>query len=166
MRRARDADAAAVAALVNRAYAVEAGFLHGERTSADEIRALVRRGALVVLERASERPTPTAAVYVEATAAGGALGLLSVAPEAQGLGLGTRLVRVAEALCEAAGAHTVRLRVINLRDELGRWYRSLGYVAVGTSPCDPRRMKRPCHFIEMQRTIAGAGRGAAAGLAS
>jgi ribosomal protein S18 acetylase RimI-like enzyme len=93
-------------------------------------------------------------VYVEANAEGGYFGMLSVAPELQGMGLGTRLVRIAEAMCEAMGAPTVRLLIVNLRDELGRWYRSLGYEEVGIMPYDHRPVKQPCHFVEMQRSIA------------
>ena len=101
-----------------------------------------------------------AAVYVEPS---GYLGMLSVAPEFQKHGLGTRLVRIAEALCEAAGSHTVTLRIINLREGLGRWYRSLGYHEVGTAPYEHRLVKQPCHFVEMRKALrAHAALGAAA----
>ena len=153
VRRAQPADAAALAELVNRAYAVEGFFVDGQRTSADEIARMLRTGTFLVLER-GDPPALAAAVYVEARAEGGYFGMLSVAPELQGLGLGTRLVRIAEAMCEAMGAPTVRLRIVNLRDELGRWYRSLGYEEIGTAPYDHRPVKQPCHFVEMERAIS------------
>jgi ribosomal protein S18 acetylase RimI-like enzyme len=154
VRRAQLADAAALADLVNRAYAVEGFFVDGLRTSAEEIARLIRTGTFLVLEQAGDRPALAAAVYVEARSEGGYFGMLSVAPELQGMGLGTRLVRIAEAMCEAMGAPTVRLRIVNLREELGRWYRSLGYEEIGTSPYDHRPVKQPCHFVEMQRSIS------------
>ncbi len=154
VRRAQLADAAALADLVNRAYAVEGFFVDGQRTDADEIARLIRAGTFLVLEQGGDRPALAAAVYVEANAEGGYFGMLSVAPELQGMGLGTRLVRIAEAMCEAMGAPTVRLRIVNLREELGRWYRSLGYEEIGTAPYDHRPVKQPCHFVEMQRSIA------------
>ncbi|HSJ99744.1 MAG TPA: GNAT family N-acetyltransferase [Kofleriaceae bacterium] len=154
VRRAQLADAAALADLVNRAYAVEGFFVDGQRTDADEIARLLRSGTFLVLEHGGGRPALAAAVYVEANAGGGYFGMLSVAPELQGMGLGTRLVRIAEAMCEAMGAPTVRLRIVNLREELGRWYRSLGYEEVGTAPYDHRPVKQPCHFVEMERSIA------------
>jgi ribosomal protein S18 acetylase RimI-like enzyme len=154
VRRAEPADAAALAELVNRAYAVEGFFVDGQRTSADEIARLLRTGAFLVLEHGGDRPALAAAVYVEAGPESGYFGMLSVAPELQGMGLGTRLVRIAEAMCEAMGAPTVRLRIVNLRDELGRWYRSLGYAEVGTAPYDHRPVKQPCHFVEMERSIS------------
>ncbi len=91
-----------------------------------------------------------AAVYVERR---GYLGMLSVLPGLQKHGLGTRLVRIAEALCESAGCDTMSLRIVNLREELGRWYRSLGYREVGTTPYTRRPVKRPCHFVEMRRAL-------------
>ena len=154
VRRAQLADAPAVADLVNRAYAIEVFFADGQRTSAEEIARMIRTGMFLVLERGGDRPALAGAVYVEPRPEGGYIGMLSVAPELQGLGLGTRLVRIAEAMCEAMGAPTVRLRIVNLREELGRWYRSLGYEAIGTAPYDDGPVKQPCHFVEMQRSIA------------
>lgn len=152
VRRAQPADAAGVADLVNRAYAIEAFFVDGDRTSADEIRAMMDRGEFIVLEgeRGGSISSLVAAVYVEAR---GYFGMLSVLPERQGLGLGTRMVRIAEAICEARGATTMHIRIINLREELARWYRSLGYREVGTAPYTYRPVKQPCHFVDMQRDL-------------
>lgn len=147
VRRATRADAPALADLVNRAYAIEVVFVDGDRTNAAEIAAMMETGTFLVLEQAGGL---AAAVYVEAR---GYLGMLSVRPELQGAGLGTRLVRVAEAICEAAGAPEMHLRIISLREELGRWYRALGYRAVGTSPYEHRPVKKPVHFIEMARPL-------------
>jgi N-acetylglutamate synthase-like GNAT family acetyltransferase len=147
VRRATSADAAALAALVNRAYAVEVFFVDGDRTNADDITELLAKGTFIVLEH---KGGLAAAVYVEPT---GYFGMLSVLPEMQKHGLGTRLVRIAEAMCEAAGTDTVSLKIINLREELARWYRSLGYEEVGTSPYEHRPVKQPCHFVEMRKTL-------------
>ncbi|MBA3393529.1 MAG: GNAT family N-acetyltransferase [Deltaproteobacteria bacterium] len=158
VRRARPSDAAALADLVNRAYAVEGFFVEGQRTSPAEIERLVCSGSFLVLERAGEG-TIAAAVYVDPGADTadrsdvGYIGMLSVEPTLQGMGLGTRLVRIAEAMCEAMGATAVRLRIVNLREELARWYRSLGYREVGTAPYDDRPVKQPCHFVEMYKPL-------------
>jgi len=45
------------------------------------------------------------------------------------------------------------IRVINLREELSRWYKSLGYREVGTEPFNHHSLKRPCHFIEMTKPL-------------
>jgi ribosomal protein S18 acetylase RimI-like enzyme len=151
VRRALREDAADVAALVNSAYAVESFFVDGDRTSAAEIEALMEVGTFVVLEHSLGL---AAAVFVKPNGDGTSyLGMLSVDPAFQGEGLGTRLVRIVEALSEAAGYRAVTLRIINLREELGRWYRSLGYVECGTSPYEHRPVKQACHFIEMRKPL-------------
>ncbi len=146
VRSATAADAPGLATLVNRAYAVEQFFVDGDRTNAGEIERMLERGTFVVLEYGGGL---AAAVYVEP----GYFGMLSVLPQLQGHGLGTRLVRIAEAMCESAGCLEVNLKVINLREELGRWYRSLGYAEVGTSPYEHRPVKQPCHFVDMRKTL-------------
>lgn len=150
VRRATRADAASLAALVNRAYAVEVFFVDGDRTTAAEIGELLAQGTFIVLEH---KGGLAAAVYVEST---GYFGMLSVLPEMQKHGLGTRLVRIAEAMCEAAGTDTVSLKTINLREDLVRWYRSLGYEEVATSPYEHRPVKQPCHFVEMRKNLRAA----------
>ncbi|HUJ56980.1 MAG TPA: GNAT family N-acetyltransferase [Kofleriaceae bacterium] len=146
VRRATHRDADALARLVNAAYAIESFFVDGDRTHAGEIGDLLGRGAFVVLEQPGGL---AAAVYVQR----GYFGMLSVHPERQGLGLGRRLVQVAEAMCEAEGCDAVDLRIINLREELGRWYRSMGYREVGTAPYEHRPVKQPCHFVEMRKVL-------------
>jgi GNAT superfamily N-acetyltransferase len=154
-------DAPALAALVNHAYAIESFFVDGDRTNAGEIERMLERGTFVVLEHAGGL---AAAVYVahgadapfatdHDTGERGYFGMLSVLPEMQGHGLGTRLVRIAEAMCESAGCLEVNLKIINLREELGRWYRSLGYSEVGTTPYEHRPVKQPCHFVEMRKSL-------------
>ena len=156
VRRARPDDAPALAQLVNRAYEVEGFFVDGSRTTADEIAKLISKGTFLVLERGL---ILAAAVYVDTRGGDdgtGYIGMLSVEPSLQGMGLGTRLVRIAEAMCEAMGASSVRLRIVNLREELARWYRGLGYREVATFPYDHRPVKQACHFVEMHKWLAAA----------
>ena len=147
VRRATVADAAAIADLVNQAYALETAFVDGDRTNADEVARMMDKGTFIVLEHAGGL---AAAVFVEPW---GYFGMLAVKPGLQKLGLGKRLVRIAEAMCEAWGCQTVHLQIINLREELARWYRSLGYREVGTAPYESRPVKRPCHFVKMSRAL-------------
>jgi ribosomal protein S18 acetylase RimI-like enzyme len=147
VRRATVADAPALAELVNRAYEVEAFFVDGDRTTAAEVAALIERGTFLVLEYDGGL---AGAVFVEHR---GYFGMLSVAPGMQGYGLGTRLVRIAEAFCEALGCTTMELKIVNVREDLGRWYRSLGYHEVGTAPYVARPVKVPVHFVEMKKQL-------------
>jgi ribosomal protein S18 acetylase RimI-like enzyme len=160
VRRARPSDTAALTQLVNRAYEVEKFFLEEARTSDDEIAALIRSGGFLVLEYEGGI---CAAVLFEGPGQRDDLppkhayfGMLSVLPELQGMGLGRRLVQVAEAMAEASGATAMRLRVVSLREELFRWYKGLGYREVGTTPFDHAALKRPCHFIEMTKPLVPA----------
>jgi len=159
VRRATAADAAEIATLVNRAYEVEGFFVEGNRTDEAEVAALCERGEILVLDGPhvpGEPRTIVASVHVHAEAGGavGALGMLSVAPGLQGRGLGKRMVAVAEALCAAMGCIAMGLNVVNLRTELEAWYRSLGYRPIATEPYVDRAVRRPCHFIVMQKPLA------------
>lgn len=158
VRRATAADAASLAELVNDAYRVEKFFVDGDRTDAAEVIAMMSEGAFLVLEEAHGL---AAAVYLERTDAAIYFGMLSVRSDLRGLGLGTRLVRIAEAMGEAMGARECTLKIVNLREELGRWYKSLGYRDAGTSPYVAHRpVKQACYFIEMYKPLAS-GSGAA-----
>jgi ribosomal protein S18 acetylase RimI-like enzyme len=178
------ADAAALAHLVNRAYAVEEFFVAGDRTDAAEIAQMMTTGTFLVLDRVPETGNEqglAAAVYVTVTgeqgpvrgpsavgtgpsllrsgqpaidSASGYFGMLAVGPGLQGQGIGKRMVRIAEALAEAAGCTRMTMKIVNLREELGRWYRSLGYREVGTTPYVVHRpVKRSCHFVDMARSL-------------
>ncbi|MEO8845727.1 MAG: GNAT family N-acetyltransferase [Kofleriaceae bacterium] len=153
VRRATAADAQALADLVNHAYAIEDFFVEGDRTRAAEIVEMMTRGTFLVLDRHGAS-TLGGAVYVTITGHRGYFGMLAVGAGLQGRGLGKRLVRIAEAMCEAAGCTEMTMKIVNLREELGRWYRSLGYRVTGTAPYTGNRsVKLACHFVEMARTL-------------
>ena len=142
---------------MNRAFAIERSFLDVERTSEDEVASLIASGCFLVLEYAGGI---AAAVLVQGPGqregvppSHAYFGMLSVLPELQGMGLGVRLVRVAEAMAEATGATSMSMRILSLREELSRWYKSLGYREVGTAPFHHEQLKQPCHFIEMARSL-------------
>ena len=154
VRRARTADLPALARLINRAYAVEAFFVEGERTTVGELADLLERGHFLVLDRAAGEMA--AAIYVALDGVHASFGMLAVAPELQRLGLGRRLVALAEALGAALGCHEMSLVIVNLRAELGPWYRSQGYREIGTAPYDHRPAKQPCHMVRMAKPLATA----------
>lgn len=154
VRRAVVADAPALAQLVNRAYSIEAFFVEGDRTDAAEIAQMMTTGTFLVLDHADPEQGLAAAVYVTITGAQGYFGMLAVGPGLQGQGIGKRMVRIAEALAESAGCTRMTMKIVNLREELGRWYRSLGYRETGTTPYVVHRpVKRSCHFVDMARPL-------------
>lgn len=151
VRRAGAADLPALARLVNRAYLVESFFVDGDRTGPGELAEMAERGHFLVLDGASGELA--ASVYVRVEDGRGWLSMLAVAPELQKRGLGHRLVAVVEALCAALGCGAVGLQVVNLREELASWYRSLGYREVGTAPYDHRPARRACHMVRMEKSL-------------
>lgn len=151
VRRARADELPGLCRLINRAYAVEASFAEGDRVDLGELEALARTGHFLVLARHDGELVAT--VHVGLGDACATVGLLAVAPELQGLGLGRRLVAVAEALAAAVGCHEMRLDIVNLRAELGPWYRSQGYREQGTAPFAHRPTKQPCHLVHMAKSL-------------
>jgi len=151
VRRAGRHDAAELAQLINRAHQAEDFFVEGVRTSEEEVAGLADRGAFLVLDRG--KGGLAAAIFVHADGDVGDLSLLAVAPDLQGLGLGRRLVAVAEAMCVALGCIEVGVQVVNLREELRPWCRRMGYHEVGTAPYDQRPVKRPCHLVRMSKPL-------------
>jgi ribosomal protein S18 acetylase RimI-like enzyme len=152
VRRAGAADVPALTRLVNECYAVEQFFVEGDRTDEREIAELLETGNFLVLDRGGGGLA--GAVFVRIDGDRGYFGMLSVAPDLRSLGIGRRLVGVAEALCSAQGCHDMDLQIVNLREELGPWYRSQGYQEVGTAPYVARSVKRPCHFVKMSKALS------------
>lgn len=151
VRRASDEDAAPLAQLINRANQVERAFLDADRTSPDEVRRLQQSGQFLVLDR--DDGGLAATVYLEIQGRRGHFSLLSVDPELQGVGVGRRMVAVAELLCQAEGCDALELEVVNLREELPPFYRSLGYQPCGTAPFEDAALEQPAHFIRMAKPL-------------
>lgn len=152
VRRAGSADVPALTRLVNECYAIEEFFVDGDRTDEREIATMLAAGMFLVLDRSGGGLA--GAVYVRPTGDHGYFGMLSVAPDLRGHGIGRRLVAVAEALCQAQGCSAIDLQIVNLREELGPWYRRQGYQEVGTAPFESRAAKRPCHFVKMSKALS------------
>jgi len=153
LRTAGPADAGAITALINAAFQVERLFIDGNRTSEDEVRGYMAKGAFLI---ADEDGRPAGCVYTEQRGDRGYFGLLAVDPARHGKGLGRTLVEAAEERFRRAGCRAVDISVVDLRTELPPFYRRLGYVETGTAPFpDPEKATRPCHFILMSKTLNG-----------
>jgi ribosomal protein S18 acetylase RimI-like enzyme len=148
------ADVAAIVRIVNAAFVVESFFKAGERTDDREIAAMMQAGAFLLVE--DDAGVPVASVYVGGEGSVGYIGMLAVEARAQGQGLGRTLTQAAESRCREAGCRAVEIRVVNLREELPKFYRRLGYAETGaTLPFPPdEQTTRPCHFIVMRKPLA------------
>ena len=143
----------AIADLVNRAYQVEAFFVEGDRTTADEVRHLMDQGRFLAVDRGDPPTGILAAIFTSIEGGRGYFGLLAVEPEAQRRGLGGRLIRAAEADAARSGCSVMTIKVVNLRTDLLRRYQRLGYVIVGTEPYVTRPVIQPCHFVNMEKVL-------------
>lgn len=153
LRSASLADAEAITRLINKAFEVERFFIDGERIRLAEVLQRFATGRFIVAE---EGEALAGCVYIEPRGERAYLGLLSIAPQHQRAGLGTRLTAAAEAYCREQGCRDVDLLIVNLRRELPGFYHRLGYIENGTAPFPAEVQTRlPCHFVKMSKALAG-----------
>lgn len=151
IRRATSSDIPQIVSLINRAFAVERFFKTGDRTDSEQIRQMMEQGTFLLLE---DGIRPLACVFVKTTGDRGYIGTLSVDPERQRSGLGTRMMHEAEACCRAAGCKAVDIRIVNVRQELPAIYHKFGFVETGTQSAEViKSATRPVHFITMSKNL-------------
>jgi predicted N-acetyltransferase YhbS len=152
-RRAQPSDVEAIVRLINRAFLVERPFIDGDRTSVEQLRELFEKAQFFVAEQGSEL---IGCVCLEARADRGYLGLLSIDPSRQGLGIGSRLTLWAEEQAGRIPVTAIDLRIVSGRSGLPDFYSRLGYRVTGTEPFPPGvPTKVPCHFIKMSKQLDG-----------
>jgi ribosomal protein S18 acetylase RimI-like enzyme len=134
------ADSDRVIALVESAYrgdasragwTTEADFLDGRRTGPDDIEAILARphSRLLLAESDGEL---VACAHVAVEDGAGYFGMFSVSPGLQGGGVGKRVLAEAERIAhEDWACPTMRMTVIDIRDELIAFYERRGYVRTG-----------------------------------
>jgi ribosomal protein S18 acetylase RimI-like enzyme len=79
------------------------------------------------------------------------LGMLTVAPDLQGSGIGKQLLQASEAFAQAEGLSKIMMTVISIRVELVAWYERHGYVRTGEVrpfPMDDPKFGLPKTFLE------------------
>jgi GNAT superfamily N-acetyltransferase len=145
------ADVPELVRVINAAYEIEKFFVAGDRTDAETVRHLLKRGAFLVEPGGEGRLA--GCVYVERRGSRGYFGMLAVDPARQSTGLGRKLIDAAEQYVRDGGAVAMDIRVVNLRTELPRFYRRLGYVETGTEPVSDPRALQPFHFIVMSKPL-------------
>jgi predicted N-acetyltransferase YhbS len=158
--------------LVNSAYrgdssrsgwTTEADLLGGQRTDVETLgQQLAAAGATVLV--AQEAGQLLGCVLVEPVSAGepeAYLGMLTVEPGIQTRGIGSVLVRAAEAFArDEMSARAMRMTVIAQRSELIAWYERRGYARTGETqpfPYGDARFGLPkrddLHFIVLRKAL-------------
>lgn len=153
IRGATPSDCAAMAQLINSAFAIER-FLEGDRTNENELKQKMQKGAFLLGYDASG--TLVASVYVEVRGTRGYFGMLAVDPRQQKSGVGRKMVTSAEEYCREKGCLAMDLTVLSLRPELPPLYRKLGYVESGVEEFQPGRAFKGvggCHCIVMSKNL-------------
>jgi N-acetylglutamate synthase-like GNAT family acetyltransferase len=146
-------DAEAIVAVINAAFRQAESFLiDRDRIDLETVLEFLRTGSFLV---ADDLGFLCGCVYVEPRGDRSYLGLLSVDPQRQKSGLGSKLMQAAEDHCAKAGSRFMDLRIVNVRKELPSFYRNRGYVETGTEPFPPGLdPKLPCHFVKMSKPLA------------
>jgi ribosomal protein S18 acetylase RimI-like enzyme len=133
-------DAPALVALVNSAYrgesskagwTTEADLLDGQRIDVEALTETIATPGNVILLYVQDQ-APVACVHLERTGEDCYLGMLTVRPTTQGLGLGGKLLEVAERWAiEHWSSRKMHMAVIEQRIELIAWYERHGYRRTG-----------------------------------
>jgi len=145
-------DAPALLALINGAFSVEKFFVDRERTTREELDSYFGRGTFFLLD--GNDGSLAASQYFEWRGDRAYVGMLAVHPDLQGRGIGRQMMAAAEEHARELGCRGVDIRVVNLREELPPFYRSLGYVETGRSePVDAPGASKPYHFILMSKEL-------------
>jgi predicted N-acetyltransferase YhbS len=152
IRVATTADAANITGVINSAFRIaEAFFVDGNRITQAEVEKLLEKGAFLLAETGDQLQ---GCVYVELRGERSYLGLLSVDPDLQQSGLGSRLMNAGESYCREHGSRFMDIVIVSLREELPAFYRKRGYVENGTTPFPADvETKIPCHFINMSKPL-------------
>ena len=141
------ADLPAVVALVNAAYrgegaaggwTTEAGYIDGQRTSAEDLAADLAaesQPTLLVLRGEPGGPVLACAMIELLAASDGAtkayIGMITVDPAQQAAGLGRVILAAAEDHALALGARRAEMTVVSIRDTLIAWYERRGWRLTG-----------------------------------
>ena len=152
VRKAATSDAPQITSLINAAFRIaEEFFVDGDRITLLEVEQLFDSGVFLVR---GEEAALDACVYVEPRGERSYFGLLSVNPSLQKAGLGSILIKAAEAYAKESGARFMDILTVNLREDLPDFYGKRGYMTTGTSPLpDGLETKLPCHFVKMSKRL-------------
>lgn len=145
--------AGAIADLINHAFAVEAFFVDGDRTTETQILSLLGGPdkAFFLVRDAGRVVGCVLAERIDEMR--GYIGLLAVAADKQGTGIGHRLLTSAEAHLRALGCQSAEITVVDLMTDLFPYYEARHYRRTGAIVPFPRRAKQPCELVVMAKLL-------------
>jgi len=155
-----------LAKLINSAYrgeaskkgwTTEADLLDGEiRTDEESLKELMEAGTFLIYTEANKLH---GCVYLEKQGGKLYLGMLSVSPDVQARGIGSKLLAASEDYAMEENCNSIMMNVISRREELINWYERHGYKRAGTIKPFPSDNKfgtpvMPLEFIELEKILA------------
>lgn len=162
-------DAAAITALLNSAYrgegskqgwTTEAHLIAGEvRTTEDSLKEVMAKPGSVMLKVVDDQQKIIGCVNLQQHQEKVYLGMLSVAPQLQGAGVGKQLLKAAEEYAMQSQCRAVYMTVISVRSELINWYQRHGYKDTGERKAfmedgESGQHLQPLEFMVMEKVIA------------
>jgi ribosomal protein S18 acetylase RimI-like enzyme len=166
-RLANPSELGALAAFVNQAYrgdssrsgwTTEADYLDGTRTAPHLLEPFCHREELWVFERESDGRFVGCFCLARAQKTA-ELGMLTIDPSQQNMGLGREMLTRAEELSIQAGCTSLKISVISLRRELIAYYERRGFYDTGQRIAFPAsdpaygQPKQPLQLIVMEKSL-------------
>lgn len=160
-------DVPRILAIVNKAYrgeeskkgwTTEAFLIEGDkRTDEKDIAELITNQNSWILKYTLDDKL-VASVNLQKQGSALYLGMFSVEPEMQGLGLGKKILAAADEFAKEKDCIKITMSVISLRSELIAWYKKNGYVDTGQEkpfPTDNKFGKPviPLKFIILEKSV-------------
>ena len=102
-------------------------FIGDKRTDEETLRRLMQKPGAVFLKWTEENGSPQGCVFLHKKEKRLYLGMFSVAPLAQGKGIGKQLLRAADVYAREHDCDLIHMTVITIRGELIQWYMKHGY---------------------------------------
>jgi ribosomal protein S18 acetylase RimI-like enzyme len=152
--------------LVNNAYrgqsakkgwTTEADLLDGLRTNAETLEEIILSPDSTILIYRTDKKV-IGCVYLQQQPKQLYLGMLTVHPEKQGLGIGKKLLAAAEQFALNKDCIEMVMTVISVRFELIKWYERNGYFKTGETKPFPTDIKfgipkQPLEFIVLKKKL-------------
>lgn len=134
---AQQKDIPALVSLMDNAYRGEGSkqgwtseadlFIGNKRTDEETIIKLINKPGSVFFKYTNEHGIIEGCVYLHKKESKLYLGMFSVAPSAQGKGIGTKILNAADAYAKEHRCSLIHMTVITIREDLIAWYEKNGY---------------------------------------
>ena len=134
---AQQQDISALVSLMDNAYRGEGSkqgwtseanlFIGNKRTDQETVTKLINKPGSVFLKYTNEDEVIEGCVYLHKKESKLYLGMFSVAPPAQGKGIGKKLLNAADKYAKEQHCSLIYMTVITVREELIAWYEKNGY---------------------------------------